>query len=353
MRSARVLVGSPQLLQRAVLRPIESHAHVVGYLGFVPRTDLVEKLDQLFAERQERGLAIVVAGLLITAILLSAGVARWIGRPIRQMADGTRALARGDNHVRAEVAGKDEFAQLAEDFNSLGKALMEDRTARERWIADTSHELRTPLAVLRAEIEALQDGVRMPNAATLASLSQEVDKLSRLAEDLQMLSQSDLGVLQFRMCDVDLSRLVLEELEAGRAIMVDAGLTQELALAPGTSISGDPTRLAQLFDNLRQNTVRYTDSPGRLRVSTQLLGRRVVLAWEDSSPGVPPQELPRLTDRLYRVESSRSRASGGSGLGLAIAQAIVHAHGGRMTAGASDLGGLAWRIEFPAGEVLR
>jgi two-component system sensor histidine kinase BaeS len=341
------LIGPPDLVPRAVLRPIPWHDQVVGYLGYLPRDDLAEALDRLFAEREALSFAVLAGGMLLTAILLSAGIARWISRPVQQLAEGTRALARGEFHVRTNVSGHDEFAQLAADFNSLGEALQSGRRARERWIADISHELRTPLAVLRAEVDALQDGVRKPTTERLASLAQEVGKLSRLVEDLHMLSLSDQGALEFKMAPMDLSRFVQEELEGCQDLIADAGLSLGLALAPQAPIRGDPNRLSQLLDNLRQNTLRYTDVPGRLQVSTRLQAGAAVLEWEDSAPAVPPQDLRRLTVRLFRVDSSRSRAGGGSGLGLSIAQAIVEAHGGTMTPGASALGGLAWKIAFP------
>jgi two-component system sensor histidine kinase BaeS len=344
----RLMVGPAELVPRAVLRPIEWRSQVVGYLGYLPRDDLVQALDRLFAERQELSFAMLSIGMLITAILLSAGIARWISRPVQQLADGTRALKRGDYAVRTNVSGGDELAQLAADFNSLGQVLLEARQARQRWIVDISHELRTPLTVLRAEVEALQDGVRKPNAETLSSLSQEVSKLSRLVEDLHTLSQSDQGALEFKMAPMDLGRFVQEELETCQDLLTDAGLSVQLALAPQSAIRGDPSRLSQLLDNLRQNTLRYTDAPGQLRVATRHQPGQVVLEWEDSAPGVPAQDLARLTVRLFRVESSRSRAGGGSGLGLSIAQAIVEAHGGQMRASASALGGLAWTIAFPA-----
>jgi len=344
----RILVGPSELLPRAVQRPIQWRDQIVGYLGYLPRDDLVEALDRLFAQRQQFSFVIVAAGMLITAILLSAGIARWISRPVRQLADGTRALKHGNYELRTQVAGRDEFAQLAADFNALGETLLNNRRSRERWIADISHELRTPLSVLRAEVEALQDGVRKPNAETLSSLSQEVDKLSRLVEDLHILSLSDQGALECKLTPMDLSQFVQEEMENCQDQLRQAGLRVDLALTGHTCMNADPSRLSQLLDNLRQNTLRYTDTPGRLRVGTRQQGERVILTWEDSAPGVAAEDLSRLTQRLFRVESSRSRASGGSGLGLSIAQAIVQAHGGQMTPNGSALGGLAWTIEFPA-----
>ena len=109
----------------------------------------------------------------------------------------------------------------------------------------------------------------------------------------------------------------------------------------------DETRLAQVFANLMQNSVRYTDAPGRISIALKRDGDRAVVEWHDTAPGVAGEDVPRLTERLYRVEASRNRASGGSGLGLAIARAIVEGHGGSLTATASPLGGLGIRLVFP------
>jgi len=129
-----------------------------------------------------------------------------------------------------------------------------------------------------------------------------------------------------------------------RRVIEEQGLALELDAEPGAVVLADETRLAQVFGNLLQNSLRYTDTPGRIRVRVRREGNRVIVDWEDSAPGVPADELSRLTERLYRVESSRNRASGGSGLGLAIARAIVEGHGGTLTAHPSDLGGLRIQI---------
>ena len=122
----------------------------------------------------------------------------------------------------------------------------------------------------------------------------------------------------------------------------------QLQLSGGAMVLADETRLAQVFANLLQNTLRYTDSPGRLEVAVRREGRRIMVDWQDSSPGVAADELGRLTDRLFRVDASRSRAGGGSGLGLAIVKAIIDAHGGTFIARQSPLGGLWLEIALPA-----
>src|SRR5690606_25939384 len=271
-------------------------------------------------------------------------ISSWLARRLRLLGAGAGALARGDYGTRLAVQGHDEVAQLANDFNHLAEALEAAQRGRQQWIADIAHELRTPLTTLRAEIEAVQDGVRPLTQASIASVGQEVHRLTRLVDDLRLLSLSDLGALTYRKAELDLGETITETLAASSASMEEAGVDVELQLQPDVMVVADPDRLAQVFGNLLQNTLLYTDAPGRLRVRLNVVGGEARIDWEDSSPGVSGADLGRLTERLYRVDASRSSASGGTGLGLAIVLAIVGGHGGRMEADHSALGGLHWRI---------
>jgi len=146
---------------------------------------------------------------------------------------------------------------------------------------------------------------------------------------------------------VDLAEVLRDTVSAQRREAEARGLAVSLELEDDTFVLADETRLAQVFANLMQNSLRYTDAPGRIAVAVRREGDRAVVEWHDSAPGVAADEMPRLTERLYRVEASRSRATGGSGLGLAIARAIVEGHDGTITATASPLGGLGIRLVFP------
>jgi two-component system sensor histidine kinase BaeS len=249
--------------------------------------------------------------------------------------------------VRVDPDGEDELGRLARGFNTLAATLGAAQKARQQWIADIAHELRTPLSILRGEIEALQDGVRPLTPAAVASLGSEAARLARLVEDLHTLSLSDLGALTYHKEPLDLAEVVTDVLDAQRRALQEKGLRVQLELDPAT-VLGDADRLSQVFANLLQNSLRYTDSPGTLRVALRKNATSIQVLWEDSAPGVPSGDLARLTERLFRVEGSRNRASGGSGLGLAIAHAIVQAHGGELAAHASALGGLRIELSFPA-----
>jgi two-component system sensor histidine kinase BaeS len=270
-------------------------------------------------------------------------------RPVNALATGTRALAAGDYSQRLDVERDDELGRLAIDFNHLASALEQHRDARRRWGADIAHELRTPLSVLRGEIQALQDGVRAPTPAALDSLNAECERLGALIDDLYELSLADAGALEYRFERVDLAALAEDIVEAQRSACADAGLAIETEIDATIPVRGDARRLSQLVANLLANARRYTDAPGRIRVEAHALRGGARLVIEDTAPAVPPAALPRLFERLYRVEGSRSRAAGGAGLGLAICRAIVEAHGGRIEASASPLGGLRLAVELPDG----
>jgi len=310
----------------------------------VPRPDVLESIERWYVTRQHGAFAAIALGMLAAALLLGAGLSYWLSGRIRRLARATHGLIEGNYDVRLQAEGHDELARLATDFNTLAQTLEAARQARQQWIADIAHELRTPLAVLRGEIEALQDGVRPLTQEAVGSLAHEASRLARLVEDLHLLSLSDLGVLRYNMEPLDLGEVLEEVLEGHKRALAQKGLTLEFSVSGVIRIRGDEGRLAQVFANLLQNSLRYTDAPGTVAVRVEPDARVI---WEDSAPGVPQGDLARLTERLFRVEGSRSRTGGGSGLGLAIVRAIVEAHGGTLAARASPLGGLRIELAFP------
>src|SRR5205085_9786765 len=169
------------------LKPIVVTGQTVGFLGYVPRPDIIASIEGVYLRRQRLTFGAIALGMLAAALGLAAGLAYWLTRRIRTLARGTHALIQGDYSVRLDAPGRDELAQLARDFNTLAVTLESTRTARRQWVADIAHELRTPLSVLRAELESLEDGARPLDAHAIASLSNETARLARLVEDLHTL----------------------------------------------------------------------------------------------------------------------------------------------------------------------
>lgn len=341
------VIGPPQPWPQSISLPIEIDGRIVGSLVFLPLPSLESSWDLDFARSQLiSGIATALVVLLL-ATLASMIFARRLVAPLRWMADRAKRIADGDYAARVGGDRSDEIGELGRDFDAMAEALQANRDARQRWTAEISHELRTPIAVMRAELDALEDGVRKFDAGALHSLSGETLRLTRLVEDLYQLSLADAGALAYRFEELDLGLLLRETVDANVAAFSRAGLQVELDLASPAMVRADGGRTRQLFANLCANSCRYTDAGGRVRVSLQPQGNRWLLHWEDSAPGVPTDALPRLFDPLYRVDVSRSRAAGGAGLGLAIVRRIADAHGAMIAAEASPLGGVRIVMEWP------
>lgn len=347
-----IIFGDKEALPLANLNPIVVEGETVGYLAVTSRQELSERADQLFVENQTNTFFISGVVLLVISTLIAFPLSSYLVRPVRDLVKGTRALTAGDYGSRLKIRSSDELSQLSTDFNTLANTLDQNQTARRQWIADISHELRTPLTILRGELEAAQDGIRPLNPESLNSWHQEVLHLNTLVNDLHELSMSDLGALVYEKGSVDLTALLNQSIELHQNLIDKHHLKVNIKIAAlkskkKISVFGDPNRLKQLFANLLQNTCRYTDDGGQLKIQIKEYPDKIVINWIDSEPGVSDDDLQSLFTRLYRVESSRNRQSGGSGLGLAICKNIVEAHEGTIAAQHSELGGLKLSIEIP------
>jgi two-component system sensor histidine kinase BaeS len=349
-----LLVGLTAPEQDRALHAIRDGERLVGWLGVLPGPALNAVADIRFMQRQRSTFVVIALAMVLAAAALAFPLAGVLTRRLRDMATAVRELALGNHQVRVRGGAGDELGRLAQDLNELARTLERNETSRRQWVADVSHELRTPLSVLRGELEALQDGVRPLTPEAVDSLHADTLRLGRLVDDLYDLARADLGALQYRKREVDAVALLRADLEAMAPQFTARDIDVELEYDPGAAASGrgsivhgDPDRLSQLFRNLLANSLRYTDAGGRLLLQVHATAQQLVLSFQDSAPGVPDDDLPRLFQRFHRVESSRSRDHGGAGLGLAICERIVAAHGGDIEAHASRLGGLDVTVRLP------
>jgi len=345
----KVLISSVGTPTDHAATPLMYQGKIVGFLGLLPRTDISDTRQQRFLKEQKLAFTLAAAVVVLLAAALSLILARRLVRPLGELAQATHQLAAGSYTARVAVTSNDELGNLARDFNSLALTLEKSEQTRRQWVADISHELRTPIAILRGEIEALQDGIRQPTHATIHSLHGEVLRLGRLVDDLYQLSLSDVGALTFRKTELDLRELIQDMASIYQPEFTAKGIDLDFKRSTEGSaiVFGDPERLRQLFSNLLDNSLKYTDAGGRLQIDSQQNGDSITVNLQDSAPGVPLAEQDRLFERLYRVESSRNRATGGAGLGLAICRNIVEGHNGRISIQPSPLGGICITIELP------
>lgn len=344
-----VLFGFPQALKDIVYTPLKLNGKIIGQLGLAPQKKLKDVLQLQFIEEQKSTFRLIALGIVLCAALLTLPMTSRLVRPVKTLAAATRELTAGNYKVRTPVKTEDELGQLSRDFNTLAETLEQNEQARRQWVADISHELRTPLAVLRGEIEAIQDKVREATPEKLKVLHSEVLQLNRLINDLYELSMSDLGALTYKKEMVAPVEILKNAIELYQARLKDHGMNLDIDLSAGEAMEmlADQERLQQLFANLLENSLRYTESDGCLEVRTESSNSQLSIHFLDSEPGVPESDLQKLFDRLYRVEASRNRAVGGAGLGLSICRNIVEAHGGNIEAKPSSHGGLWIVISLP------
>ncbi|AIR00741.1 two-component system sensor histidine kinase BaeS [Pluralibacter gergoviae] len=347
-QNARVLVGPrAPVPPDGTRRGIMVNGMEVGAVIASPVERLTRNTDINFDRQQRRTSWLIVGLATLLAALATFPLARGLLAPVKRLVEGTHRLAAGDFTTRVTATGSDELGKLAQDFNQLASTLERNQQMRRDFMADISHELRTPLAVLRGELEAIQDGVRKFTPESVSSLQAEVGTLTKLVDDLHQLSMSDEGALAYQKAPVDIVSLLEMAGGAFRERFAGRGLALNLSLPESATVFGDRDRLLQLFNNLLENSLRYTDAGGQLLIEARKTAQQVTLTFADSGPGVTDEQLEMLCERFYRAESSRNRASGGSGLGLAICVNIAAAHGGRLSAAHSPFGGVSITVELP------
>ena len=340
-------LDQPPDLERWRPIPIEVDGRMVATAYFadvgtrgLPR----EVLAQLrFAEDsflREIGIALILALLAGAgaAVAVAVYLARQVTRPVRTLRESAEAIALGDLSRRTGIQRTDDIGALARSFDQMTETLERNEESRRQLFADIAHELRTPLAVIRSTVQALGDGVYKPSAAHVDTVMRRVDMLTQLINDIRDLSLADVGQLRLERTDVAVGALLEAAHERHAPLAAEHDLTLRIENAADDALlQVDRTRIHQALENLLRNALTHTPSGGTItiRASRTTDERRqnwVSLDVVDTGPGFGPDELPRVFDRFYRADSSRSRVQGGTGLGLAIVRGIAQAHGGEAIA---------------------
>ena len=284
--------------------------------------------------------------LVIFMIVLSFFIASYLSRsfllPISKLATAAKKLSKHDFSTRISVDRKDEIGMLAHDFNQMADKLEKYEKMRKQWVADIAHELRTPISIMQGEVEAIQDSVWPMNMDTINHFHSEIKYLAKTVNDLHTLSIAESEGLILNMEKTCIYSILTDASSRFRERLKTAGITLEMEPCSETDFlaMADPHLLRTVFNNLIENSIRYTDSPGKLKISCKKEKSDIVITFDDSYPGVPKEYLDRIFDRLFRVDSSRSRKHGGSGLGLSTSKIHIEAMDGKIVAKDSPLEGL-------------
>ncbi len=288
------------------------------------------------------------ASAVLLSILLGNGIVRSALHPIDAVTATALQITHADDlsrRIPLEVPAGSEVGNLIQAFNETLERLEALFSSQSRFLADVSHELRTPLTTIRGNVDLIR---RMgPDAESLDAVQSEVDRMIRLVGDLLLLSRAEAGTLPLAKAPVEIDTLLLEVLQ--QAIVLAQGKVEvSIGNLEQTVVIGDRDRLKQLLLNLVVNALQYTQSGGRVLLSLRVVEDCVHITVSDNGPGIPPDELPHIFDRFYRVEKSRSRSAlGGSGLGLSIAQWIAQSHDGRIEVASEPGKGTTFSVWLP------
>jgi len=331
------LAARPALSARELAEaiPIVVNGQVAGYLvARTPGAAALPPAAQRFLESLNG--AFWMAGALAGGLGLALGLlmAWGLAAPLRRLAVGARRIAAGQFHERVPVAGPAEVRTVATAFNDMAAALAAGEAERRQMVADIAHELRTPLTVIQGNLRAMLDEVYPLTRDEVARIYEASLGLSRLVDDLRMLSLAEAGRLDLHVQPVAVEPLLARE----AALFADLAAGQGVHLHVETSgdlpeALADPERLAQVLHNLLSNALRHTPAGGRITLRAQVAvgaNGALRLEVEDTGAGIAPEDLPHVFERFYRADRGRTRERGGSGLGLTIAQELVRLQGGAM-----------------------
>ena len=345
-----VLAGAGTMLV-AVLLVAEPAFHTHLSQVQPPMSDQAHAhVDEAFADAVFIALAVGVVVALAAALVVTWLVARRLAAPVTQAAEAAYRIADGDFDTRLRQPGLGpELDLLTAAFNTMARRLATTEQTRRRLLTDLAHELRTPLASMQATIEAVNDGILPTDQTTLATLTDQSQRLHRLVGDLSVVSRAEERQLNLRPVMASLQDLVSEVAAAARPRFEAKGITLTADEGPAVGqVLVDPDRLAEALGALLDNALRHTTKGGTVIITTLRHDNRCRIAVTDTGDGFDPDVAAQLFERFYRGDSSRTVNGAGSGIGLTIAKAIIEAHHGQLRAHSDGPGkGASFEITLP------
>lgn len=321
-----------------VVGPAIFHDHL-DRAGIEHTTTETRHIEEAFSSALLISIALALLAAMAAALAVTWYFTRRVQRSIGAVAAAATGIAAGQYDARVPDPGLGgEFATLATTYNQLAERLEHTEDTRRRMLSDLAHEMRTPLATVDAHLEAIEDGVREPDASTLEVIRNSTARLRRLAEDIGAVSKAEEGRLRIEPRAVPARALVHAAVKSAQDRFEAKGIKLHVHVDSSRRIHVDPDRIGQVLTNLLDNALRHTQPGGTVTVGCNDSGSSVELTVADTGDGIAAEHLDHVFDRFYRVDSARDRAHGGSGIGLSIAKALVEAHDGTISAASQGAG---------------
>lgn len=308
-----------------------------------------QALEDLCEEEEGQVIDTILVASVFFTFISGLIISRMLSAPIADLAKSAQAIGHGNLQAKVNVKGSQEIREVATAFNQMAADLQRSRKLRDTLMADVSHELRTPLTVLAGNLRAALDRVYDLDEAEIANLYGQTNHLIRLVNDLHELAQAAAHQLPLNLQPTAIPQLVSEAIQTFEALAKEQGVVLSSQLAPQLPlVLLDHDRILQVLHNLVSNALRHTSTGGSITVIAEANEQELLLLVVDTGEGIDPEHLENIFDRFYRVDLSRSRATGGTGLGLAIVKAIIEMHGGGVTVFSAGRGqGTSFKLWLP------
>ena len=306
-----------------------------------------EKADMLLGF--QNNISRLSMGIAVAVVMFSVVISNTLTRQIRELLEAIRRVGEGAYGHRARVRGRDEFAQIGEEFNSLADRLQRTEESRRRFVSDASHELKTPLAAVRLLSDSILQTENIDPETTrefVADIGKEAERLSRITEDLLRLTRLDNDLLE-PAGPVEILPVLQQVLRMMELIAEERNISVTYQAVEGCRVVSTRDELYQIIYNLTDNAVKYDRDGGHVEVRLRRERNTAVLTVADDGVGIPKEDISRIFQRFYRVDKARSRAAGGTGLGLAIVSDVVHKRGGSIQADNRPEGGAVFTVRWP------
>lgn len=301
-----------------------------------------------FLRRFNKIMYYAVAVMLAAAAVIAVMMASGISRPVIGVAKRAEQISRGtytmDESMTSSIT---ELQTLIDSVDRLGKSLEEQENLRKRLMSDIAHELRSPVTVIRSHLEAIEDGVFEPTPEHIDPILDEVDRLTTLISEVSKLTKIESAGYSLHPVNFNASEMTESAVKVYEPNFKNKGVELRRNIESDVMMMADGAKIRQVIENFLTNALRYTDAGGRVTVSLRSEGEDVILVVEDTGIGIAEKDLPRIFERFYRTDESRTRVSGGLGLGLAIVKSIVDVHGGTINAESKVGVGSRFTVRLP------
>ncbi len=333
-------------MQGLYAAPIVFQGRVIGALAHTsPSQEVYRNLTSI-----QNQMIVYLMLVALAVLLLSFFVSRIFTRPINELSAGISRMTQGDLKARVEVRGRNEFSQLAEAFNSMCERLESLDQTRNQFVSNASHELRTPLSTMKILLESLlyqEQYDPVMQKEFLGDINKEIDRLNSIVNDLLTLVHFDGGSLELRPIKLQLDELLKTTVKRLEPLAVSRSIDLSLVVRDPVETTADHMKLEQVFYNLIDNAIKYTQPGGKVTVDLSRAGRKAVINVIDTGIGISKADARHVFDRFYRVDKARARETGGTGLGLSIVKQIVMLHEGTIGVTSDEEKGSTFTVELP------